>query len=68
MKFKFVGDSTGHGPDELAYFGSTFKKNGDYVEVNEEFGHRFTGNSHFIIEQEPKKVEKKKKLTFGGNK
>lgn len=46
--FVFIGDKTGHGPDELKLYGFTFKKNGDPVEVdNAAVAKQLAGNSHF---------------------
>lgn len=46
--FVFIGDKSGHGPEEIKLFGLTFAKNGKPVPVeNEAAAKRLAGNSHF---------------------
>ena len=46
--FIFLGDSTGHGPDEIDAFGYTFAKNGKPVTVDKPAAaKKLAANSHF---------------------
>lgn len=46
--FVFIGDKTGHGPDEIKLYGLTFSKNGKPVPVEDAMAaKKLANNGHF---------------------